>query len=38
MAGVDFNWAGLALAILAASPLAAWVSWLWRPRHHAEAE
>jgi hypothetical protein len=38
MAGVDFNWAGLALAILAATPATCWLGWVYRPRHHAEAE
>lgn len=30
MAGID--WPGLALAILAASPITAFMGWLWRPR------
>ena len=32
------NWSGLALAILAATPITAWGMWLFRPQHHPEGE
>jgi hypothetical protein len=36
MDGIDFI--GVAWAILAASPATMFALWVYRPRHHAEAE